>query len=232
MIHLAHCIKSNKIAQLLALLSGALYFNLNNSMMADLVHLAPRNFDDLIDPLDGHLSAQELYQRYRLNAAAIQDLTDLVTPYLPHPNHRGRPIPPHIKVCATLRYLASNNFQKTIGDTFNMDQSSVSRSVHAAVDTLSHHIGEYVHFPTTVDSWRASKNGFYNLAHFPNVCGCIDGTHVRILQPPGEDSYAYMNRKRYYSLNVQLVVDVNGRILNVVARWPGSSHDSWILRQS
>ena len=35
-----------------------------------------------------------------------------------------------------------------------------------------------------------------------------------------------------YSINVQLVCDAKYRILNVVARWPGSTHDSRILHES
>ena len=39
-------------------------------------------------------------------------------------------------------------------------------------------------------------------------------------------------RKGRYSINVQLICDSNGRITNVVARWPGSTHDSRILQAS
>lgn len=35
-----------------------------------------------------------------------------------------------------------------------------------------------------------------------------------------------------YSINVQLVCDAKYRILNAVARWPGSTHDSRILQES
>jgi hypothetical protein len=44
--------------------------------------------------------------------------------------------------------------------------------------------------------------------------------------------YAYVNRKGKHSLNVQLICDVNFKIMNVVARWPGSTHDSRILENS
>ena len=36
----------------------------------------------------------------------------------------------------------------------------------------------------------------------PGVVGCIDGTHIHIVQPAGSGA-AYFNRKGKYSINVQ-----------------------------
>lgn len=69
------------------------------------------------------------------------------------------------------------------------------------------------------------------MAGFPLVVGAIDGTHVRI-QAPHVHEEAYVNRHRYHSINVQVVVDASSRIRNVVARWPGSTHDSRIFTES
>ena len=40
------------------------------------------------------------------------------------------------------------------------------------------------------------------MAQFPNVVGCLDGTHVKILAPLLEDERSYVNRKGYHSINV------------------------------
>jgi hypothetical protein len=42
----------------------------------------------------------------------------------------------------------------------------------------------------------------------------------------------YVNRKSWYSINVQLMCNSDYKITNVVARWPGSTHDSRVLRNS
>ncbi len=42
----------------------------------------------------------------------------------------------------------------------------------------------------------------------------------------------HVNRKRFHSLDVQAVCNPNGKFTNIVARWPGLAHDSWILKQS
>ena len=48
----------------------------------------------------------------------------------------------------------------------------------------------------------------------------------------GADAELYRNRKGYFSLNVQVISDANLRINDVVARWPGSTHDSTIFSNS
>lgn len=45
---------------------------------------------------------------------------------------------------------------------------------------------------------------FYAKYQFPGVVGCIDCTHVALVAPK-ENEHIYVNRKKYHSLNVQLV---------------------------
>nr|XP_054756868.1 putative nuclease HARBI1 [Lytechinus pictus] len=92
---------------------------------------------------------------------------------------------------------------------------------------------QVIKFPQSIEDLRERQVGFYGVAHFPNVVGAVDGTHVNLLGAPlGEDEYLYVNRKGRKSLNVQLICDHTYKLLNVVARWPGSTHDSRILRNS
>ena len=45
--------------------------------------------------------------------------------------------------------------------------------------------------------------GFAEIANMPGVVGCIDGTHIRIKRPI-EFEKAFVNRKHYHSINVQV----------------------------
>ncbi|XP_046544619.1 putative nuclease HARBI1 [Haliotis rubra] len=66
----------------------------------------------------------------------------------------------------------------------------------------------------------------------PRVIGAIDGTLKPIKRPSGDDESAYVCRKGFHAINVQAVCDSSLRFSNVVARWPGASHDSMILSNS
>jgi len=76
------------------------------------------------------------------------------------------------------------------------------------------------------------KREFYDVGHFPGVIGVIDCTHVRIICPNKENAMAFVNRKQFYSTNVQAVCDSDAFITNIVACWPGSTHDSRIFEKS
>ncbi|KAK2181225.1 hypothetical protein NP493_405g01000 [Ridgeia piscesae] len=89
---------------------------------------------------------------------------------------------------------------------------------------------EWVQLPTQQQADR-QKAKFLRLAGFPNVVGCIDGTHVRIQAPPTNE-HEYVNRKNFHSINVQVICDADLRIVNCIVKWPGSVHDSRILRES
>lgn len=73
---------------------------------------------------------------------------------------------------------------------------------------------------------------FYRIARFPRVIGAIDCTHVKICSPGGDHAEYYRNRKGYFSLSVQAIVNANLEFLNLVARWPGSAHDQTIFDHS
>ena len=59
----------------------------------------------------------------------------------------------------------------------------------------------------------------------------MDGTHIPILRPNIHEE-AYLNRKDFHSINVQICGNEDLQIIDVVVKWPGSVHDSRILKNS
>ena len=119
----------------------------------------------------------------------------------------------------------------TISDCYDVSQPTVSRCisrVSRAVASMSHDI---IRMPAEHESMQVMED-FSGIGNMPGIIGCIDCTHVVISKPPGEDSERYRNRKGRFSLNVQAVCGPDLKFFNVVARWPGSAHDSNIFDNS
>ena len=76
-----------------------------------------------------------------------------------------------------------------------------------------------------------TKRDFYRMVKFPGVKGAIDETHIPIINPGGQDSARFGNRKGYYSINTQIVYVASMKVTNMVARWPGATYDSCILQK-
>ena len=68
---------------------------------------------------------------------------------------------------------------------------------------------------------------FYDIKEFPLVLGAVDGTLIPI-KAPSVDEHLYVCRKGYHALNIQCVCNAKKQFLDVVARWPGSTHDAHI----
>jgi hypothetical protein len=91
-------------------------------------------------------------------------------------------------------------------------------------------VNDFKTFPSAAEQQQI-KQEFAQVAGFPNVIGAIDCTHVAIRAPTIREDI-FVNRKGKHSINVQAVCDSNMIIRDLVVRWPGSTHDSFIWRQS
>ncbi|XP_051254008.1 putative nuclease HARBI1 [Dicentrarchus labrax] len=78
---------------------------------------------------------------------------------------------------------------------------------------------------------RVSATSFQHTSGLEGAIGAIDGCHIRIQRPPvrGGD---YMNRKSYYSVLLQGIVNAEGRFINVFTGIPGRVHEARLLRSS
>ncbi|KAK4876905.1 hypothetical protein RN001_009411 [Aquatica leii] len=64
-----------------------------------------------------------------------------------------------------------------------------------------------------------------------NYLGVIDGCHLKI-DKPQNDADSYINRKGFYSIQMQVVCDHNRKIRDVFIGYPGSVHDARVFRNS
>ena len=133
------------------------------------------------------------------------------------------------QVLIPLRFYATGTFEQVVGDLFGVSvfaSCTVILKVSRAIAKQKRH---FLSFP---DNLTDTKRKFYDVAHFGGVIGAIDCTHMRIICPNKRNTMAFINRKQFYSVKVQAVCDSDAFITNIVARWPGSTHDSRIFENS
>ena len=127
--------------------------------------------------------------------------------------------------------LAHGNSYITIGPNFNVGKSTVIEVVQDVVEALCDLRNEYIKFPSTNREVLATRETFDDLTDLPNVVGAIDGTHDKI-KTPKESGPDYFSRLQQHDVVVQAVADGGKRFLDVAAGFPGSMHDSRVLRNS
>ncbi|KAJ1191002.1 hypothetical protein NDU88_000319 [Pleurodeles waltl] len=161
---------------------------------------------------------------YRLDRATIHELCAQLVPDL------MSGIPPLVQVLSVLHFLASGSFQTTVAMASQMSQPIFSNVLSRVLSALLKHMRSYIVLPQVKDL-PTVKGDFYALGHISNIIGATDGIHVAFV-PPRRDEQVYRNRKSYHSLNVQMVCLVDQCISHVNAKYPGSVHDAYILRNS
>ena len=135
------------------------------------------------------------------------------------------------RVAVTLWKLATNVEYRTLSALFGIGRSTVCVIVIETCDTITKHLfPRYVCFPTG-DRMRDIVANFETCWGFPQAAGAIDGTHIPIIRPR-ESASDYYNRKGYYSIIMQAVVDYRGLFLDAYIGWPGKVHDARVFVNS
>jgi hypothetical protein len=135
------------------------------------------------------------------------------------------------EICLLLfRFYAKGLFQRDLQGITGISQSKLSRVIHDVSKVIAARSREFIRMPQNEGELQSIKQGFYGLAEFPNVIGAIDGTLINIQAPTGPTEPLYVGRKGNHCINVQVVCDANMKFMDVVARYPGSTHDSFIWK--
>ena len=119
---------------------------------------------------------------------------------------------------------------RQLGNLFGVAKSTAWNIVQRVASFMVILGRDYIKWPTQESITHITEK-FEQMKGIPNVVGAIDGTHVKI-RAPNEHPQDYFNRKKYYSIVIQVVVDSNKKFIDVCCGEPGSLHDSRILRRS
>ncbi|XP_054259884.1 putative nuclease HARBI1 [Macrosteles quadrilineatus] len=145
---------------------------------------------------------------------------------------KNRAVTPEEKFLCTLRFYASDSFFINIGELSGLHKSTVSKIINEVSVAIACLCPQFIKMATTEEDIKRVKSGFYSKARFPNCVGAIDCTHVKIQSPGGPQAEVYRNRKGVFTKNVQAICDSTLMFRNIVARWPGNTHDAHIFNSS
>lgn len=137
------------------------------------------------------------------------------------------------QVMVFLFWLACGTSYRVVSVAFTMPRTTVFRVIEKVLQKVVSLMREIVRLPS-LNSLPAVGQGFARLAGsavFSQCAGAIDGCHIRIMCPPDLHDQ-YINRKLSYSIQMQGIVDNNGKFVDILAGYPGSVHDTRVFRNS
>ncbi|KAI5066943.1 hypothetical protein GOP47_0017471 [Adiantum capillus-veneris] len=73
---------------------------------------------------------------------------------------------------------------------------------------------------------------FQDITNLPNMCGAVDGTHIKLARKPHGDFFPtqYVSRHGFHIILLQGIVDSRKIFWNVVCSAPGGTHDSTVFK--
>ena len=127
---------------------------------------------------------------------------------------------------------STNTEYGTIGHLFAVSKESVCMIVHAVLLFIISPIlkSKMIKFPKGAELDRV-LHGYEEKWGFPQCGGAIDGSHIPIIGP-NVDRANYYNRKGWYSIILQAVVDDRYRFTDIMEGCPGSVHDARVFANS
>lgn len=187
-----------------------------------------RRFQDRTNPLTVFSESESLHN-FGIRREQIIQLSNEIGQYIDVKINKAYSLRTVTQILITLRFYKSGSFQYINGDLIHVHQSSVSRCISKVTKALVKIKSKYIYFPSTEEQFLI-KNGFSNKSSikFPNVIGTVDGSFVKIKSPGREIEPLYVCRKGGHAVNVQILCDHQMRIRDVVAKWPATTHDSFI----
>ena len=169
-------------------------------------------------------------ENFRVSRETFDHICRLVGPNLQRQDTRLREaIPVPKRVAVGIWRLATGECYRSCGMVVGLAKPTAVKCCHEFVREICRLQDEFIKFPVTAEEISQKIRGFNRKSKIPNVVAAIDGSHIPIVAPKvnHED---YFNRKHFYSVLVQGIVDSSGLFLSVTAGFPGSLHDARMLR--
>ena len=169
----------------------------------------------------------------RMSQVTFEKLCEELAPFVERrdTNYR-KAISVRERVAITLYRLADTASYRTVSNLFGVGKSTVCQIVLEVCSFIVEVLFKrLVHLPVTRQDIETEVAAFFKRAGFPQVVGAVDGYHFAILAP-NENPADYVNRKGFYSIILQGLVDSDYLLRGVYVGWPGKVHDCRVFKNS
>ncbi|KYN21772.1 PREDICTED: putative nuclease HARBI1 [Trachymyrmex cornetzi] len=148
----------------------------------------------------------EFKEHLRLSRRATYKLIDELqqSPYIPNHSFGMKPISAELSFIIFLWFLSNTEPLRTIADRFDISISSVFRVIQRVLSWILTKIN-IIKWPQG-NEIETICDQFFLKRGISKVLGAIDCTHICIKKPTENES-DYYNRKKFFSINLQAVVD-------------------------
>jgi DDE superfamily endonuclease len=196
-------------------------------------------YHDVVEDDVWHTSHDMLDKKYldtfRMSFLAFEQLVLELTPFLEcrAPYFVRAPIPVRKQVKLVIYRLACGHSCEKMNDLYGCGASTIRKYTDIVCRVLSSQaqgiFTSYIHTPTG-DRLQDIMERFRNSTGLPNICGAIDGTHIPLSRRPSGHltpmAADFFNRKKFHSVVLQGVCDMDRLFWNVCAGQPGGVHDA------
>ena len=192
----------------------------------------PRDRQMFPDAVAGKLGTSWWKQNLRMSRDTFNIICNELRPYIQKKwTNMRSPVSVEERVAVTVWKLATNVEYRTLASLFGLGRSTVGEIVVETCEVVTTKLlSRYVYIPQE-SRLREVVDGFEVRWGFPQVAGAIDGTHIPIVCPKDSPS-DYYNRKGFYSVIMQALVDFRGLFMDAYIGWPGKVHDARVFSNS
>ncbi|KAL6574682.1 hypothetical protein OROMI_011967 [Orobanche minor] len=190
------------------------FISINNSRYLNNRVRSPRSTEFLLD-CALNLNATEFQQNFRCNLESFSRLVELLRPCpVFHNLSRCPQTAVTWQVCIALWRLGHNgNGAATAMQSmlFGFGVGTIVLFTRRVITALLQVGSRYILWPSK--ERRREIRQVMEMEGFPGCVGFVDGTTIPLSKKPALDGECYWDRKHRYSINMQIVCDVDRRII-------------------
>ena len=177
-------------------------------------------------------SEDDWYQNFRVSKQTFYYICRKLEHYVAKRDTQLRlAIPVELRIAVTLWCLATSTDYRTLSHLFGLSKSSICLIIREVCRAIVDHLTKlYIKIPTE-NEMREMMMCFKEKYGFPCCGGALDGSHIPISAPAANHTDFY-NRKGWYSIILQGLVDHRYCFIDVYTGWPGSVHDARVFAHS